>query len=74
MKTMEKVTCKVRSEYYTSRDPEICQKFEIDTAFDLYFDIEMKVLVKVDDIYKDCTSFQKTIKKGVGSASPYADF
>ena len=34
----------------------------------------MKVLVKVDDIYKDCTSFQKTIKKGVGSASPYADF
>jgi hypothetical protein len=32
-------------------------------------------LVKVEDIYKDVgSSLHKTLKKGVGTASPYSDF
>jgi hypothetical protein len=40
----------------------------------LYLDVELKDLISVDDVYKDKTTFHKTIKKGVGSASPYTDF
>ncbi len=40
----------------------------------LLFEIEMKKLVRVEDMYKDGTTFHKTIFKGNGSASPYSDF
>jgi len=33
----------------------------------------MKELVRVEDLYKDRTTFYKTLKKGHGSASPYMD-
>ena len=33
----------------------------------------MKKLVRVDDLYKDGTTFFKTLQKGVGTASPYPD-
>jgi hypothetical protein len=37
-------------------------------------DIEMLKLVRVEDIYKDGgSSLQKTLVKGVGTASPYSD-
>jgi len=39
----------------------------------LYYDIEMLKLVRVEDLYKDQTSFLKTLVKGVGTASPYSD-
>lgn len=40
----------------------------------LHFEIEMKELVRVEDVYKDITSFSKTLKKGQGSGSPYSDY
>ena len=33
----------------------------------------MSKLVRVDDLFKDGTTFYKTLKKGEGSASPYKD-
>ncbi len=33
----------------------------------------MKELVRVDDLYKDGTTFYKTLIKGHGTASPYVD-
>jgi len=36
-------------------------------------EINMKGLVRVDDLYKDKTTFYKTLIKGDGTASPYMD-
>ena len=33
----------------------------------------MKGLVRIEDLYKDRTTFYKTLKKGESSASPYMD-
>jgi len=40
----------------------------------LQFCIELKALTKVEDVYRDGTTFHKTLVKGQGSASPYTDF
>jgi hypothetical protein len=45
----------------------------IRTDIDLLIDVEMKELVRVDDLYKDGSTFYKTLVKGTGSASPYID-
>jgi hypothetical protein len=73
MKTEEKVKVKVRPEYFTTKDEEFVKSFNILCDRYLIFDIEMKKLVRVDDIYKDKTTFYKTLLKGEGSASPYPD-
>ncbi len=49
-------------------------RLKVDKARDLYLDIEMKKLLRVEDIYKDGTTLSKTLKKGHGTASPYSDF
>lgn len=36
-------------------------------------DLHMKELVRVDDLYKDKTTFVKSLVKGLGTASPYND-
>jgi hypothetical protein len=33
----------------------------------------MKELVRVDDLYRDTTTFYKSLVKGVSTASPYMD-
>ena len=73
MKAEEKVNCVVRPEYFMAKDPEYVEKNGLMTDRSLYFDIEMKNLVRVDDVYKDRTTFYKTLAKGQGSASPYND-
>jgi len=40
---------------------------------DLLLDLELKELVRVDDLYKDGTTFYKSLQKGEGTASPYID-
>ena len=74
MKTKEKVTCMVNPQYLTDRDPGYLQKFP-QILFDrsLRIDCTMKGLVRIEDLYKDRTTFYKTLKKGESSASPYMD-
>lgn len=74
MKTNEKVVAKVRPEFFTERDPEYTAQHGILADRLLILAIEMKALVRVEDVYKDGTVFHKTLVKGNGSASPYADF
>jgi hypoxanthine-guanine phosphoribosyltransferase len=74
MKLEERVSLRVRPECYVSYDQAIISKFNVDTKRDLYLDIEMKSLVRVEDVYKDGTTLTKTLKKGQGTASPYSDF
>lgn len=73
MKTKERVSCHVRPEYFLERDPEyIAEKGILNDRY-LFFEIDMKELVRVDDLYKDGTTFYKTLVKGHGTASPYVD-
>jgi hypothetical protein len=39
----------------------------------LLIDLNMKALVRVDDLYRDTSTFVKSIQKGQGTASPYND-
>lgn len=75
MKQDEKVSCKVHPVYLKSNDQQLLEQYPIKTDRYLYIDIEMIKLVRVEDIYKDGgSSLQKTLLKGVGTASPYSDF
>ena len=74
MKTEEKVSCRVKPGYLRDKDPQIIEKYGLDLERDLYIDVEMKYLMRVEDVYKDGTTLHKTLKKGDGTASPYADF
>jgi len=40
---------------------------------DLFLELELKELVRIDDLYKDGTTFYKSLQKGEGTASPYID-
>jgi len=73
MKTKEKISCLVKSQYLIENDQELIQKYDILTDRVLYVSLDMKELVRVEDLYKDQTTFYKTLKKGFGSASPYMD-
>ena len=66
MKQDEKVSVKVSPDFYITNDISICEKFKdvLDLSKDVYFDAEMKTLVRVEDLYKDGTTFQKTLQKG----------
>lgn len=57
MKTLEKVTAKVRPEYFLEKDAAFVEKYAIRSDRYLMFDIEMKGLVRVEDVYKDQTTF-----------------
>ena len=74
MKTEEKVSCRVKPGYLREKDQLMIEKYRVDLVRDLYIDIEMKYLMRVEDVYKDGTTLHKTLKKGDGTASPYADF
>lgn len=78
MKSEESVSCKVKPEYYNKVESEgIVKKYKevIDCNKELYIDIHMKHLTRVEDIYKDGGStLHKTLLKGHGTASPYSDF
>jgi ribosomal protein L15 len=74
MKTKERVKTLVRPEYFTARDAEMVEKYGILKDRPLRFDIDMVNLVRVEDVYRDGSAFQKTIFKGEGTASPYSDF
>ena len=78
MKTEERVSCKVSPAYYCATEKSgLVERYKdsLDLSKDLYVDIHMKQLTKVEDIYKDGGStLHKTLKKGHGTASPYSDF
>ncbi|TNV85630.1 hypothetical protein FGO68_gene3643 [Halteria grandinella] len=74
MKTKERVKTLVRPDYFIERDAEVVEKYEILKDRPLRLDIEMVNLVRVEDLYKDGSAFQKTVFKGEGTASPYSDF
>lgn len=74
MKTQEKITCRVHPAYLKEQDSAYLEKHDIMTDRYLYFDIEMKKLMRVEDVYKDGTTFHKTLQKGIGTASPYSDY
>ena len=78
MKTEERVSCKVRPAYFLATEQShLLYRFKssLDLTKNLYVDIHMKQLTKVEDIYKDGGStLHKTLKKGHGTASPYSDF
>ncbi len=44
-----------------------------DNTKDVYFQIHLQTLLKVEDWYKDGTTLVKTIRKGGKGRSPYAD-
>ena len=73
MKTHEKISCVVQPYYLKENDPEFIEKFGFDLTKVLLIDINMKVLVRIDDLYKDTTTFVKTLEKGQGTSSPYND-
>lgn len=73
MKTKERATCIVKPVYFLKLDKEYVDQHGIKEDQYLIFDINMKELVRVDDLYKDQTTFFKTLVKGVGTASPYLD-
>lgn len=74
MKPQERVSAQVRPEFFAERDAAYVERHAVMTDRPLLFEIEMKRLVRVEDVYKDGTTFHKTLTKGEGSASPYADF
>ena len=39
----------------------------------LLLELNLKKLVRIDDVYRDMTTFSKTLQKGEGTASPYHD-
>ena len=53
MKTKEHSSCAVKPEYFIELDPEYVRKHGIREDLNLIFDINMKELVRVDDLYKD---------------------
>ena len=57
MKTEEKVSVLVRPEYYLEHDPEYIERYQVNKDHNLYFDITMKKLTRVEDVYKDLTTF-----------------
>lgn len=63
----------MRPEYFLENDPEFVKLHNIRPDANLIYDIDMKGLVRVDDVFRDETTFHKTIQKGVGTASPYMD-
>lgn len=73
MKTKERVSCSVKPQYYIEKDPEFVEANNINKGHNLIFDVYMKELTRVDDLYKDYTTFYKTLVKGHGTASPYMD-
>ena len=74
MKTQERVSTRVRPEYFLEKDAEKVAEHGILKDRVLIIDIDMKSLIRVDDVYRDLTTFHKTIKKGSGTASPFSDF
>lgn len=66
----------VKPAYLIERDQDMIEKYGIDVsegAKDIHIDLNMRVLVRVDDLYRDKTTFYKTLRKGIGSANPYSD-
>ena len=61
MKIEEKVKCSVLPEYFLEKDQEFVLNYGVQRDRNLYFDIEMLELVRVDDVYKDQTTFYKTL-------------
>ena len=53
MKTKERSCCVVKSEYFNEVDPEYVAERGIIKDLDLIMDIDMKGLVRVDDLYRD---------------------
>jgi len=53
MKTKEKISCLVKSQYLIENDQELIQKYDILTDRVLYVSLDMKELVRVEDLYKD---------------------
>jgi hypothetical protein len=74
MKTNEQVKVKVHPDYFLARDPAFVSEHGVWPDKSLQFDINLLSLVRVEDVYKDLTTYQKTITKGIGSSSPYSDF
>lgn len=74
MKTKERSRTLVRPEYFLERDAAMVEKHGVLRDRPLRIDIEMLNLVRVEDVYKDGSAFQKTLVKGSGTASPYSDF
>ena len=74
MKTSEQVTVKVRPEFFLESDPEMTSKYSLLPDRYLYYAVEVHTIVKIEDVYRDQTTFHKTLIKGLGTASPYSDF
>ena len=73
MKTKENVECKVKPSYLINKDREFIEKFSPDLTKDIFININLSKLRRIDDLYKDKTTFYKSMRKGIGSASPYID-
>ncbi len=73
MKTKEQVKAVVKPEFVMERDQAYIEQYGVKTDRDLYIDAHMKQLNRIEDLYKDRTTFYKTLVKGEGSASPYMD-
>ena len=73
MKKQERVSCLIKPSYLQQIDPSLIQQYNIDLNSPIYIDVFLKDLTRIDDIYKDGTTFHKTLQKGVYTASPYRD-
>lgn len=50
--------------YFIENDPLFIERLGINTNYMVNIDLHMKELVRVDDLYKDGTTFVKSLVKG----------
>lgn len=61
MKQQEIVSCAIKPAYLEERDPEFISHFGVDLDKELLLELHLKYLMRVDDFYKDGTTFYKTL-------------
>lgn len=74
MKANEETSTIVHPAYFMHQDKKFVEDFNISGERVIKVDIKIHRLEKVEDLYKDETTFYKTLKKGFGSASPRTDY
>ena len=76
MKNHENTSSVVKASYVEKLDPQFASRYpdkEFNKEEPLHVDINLKALQKIEDLYRDQTTFYKTLRRGEGTASPYHD-
>jgi len=74
MKRGEHSSSVVHPSFFEENDQAMVKQLNLDTSKILKIDIKIHSLEKVEDLYKDRTTFYKTLQTGFGTASPRPDY